>query len=69
MQNRPAILSYLVLGVLFISLAVYLTWKYGNIQTYTITSVACIIAGGVCFVVSGMSFLRSRDKEDFFHLE
>lgn len=69
MQNRSAILSSLVLGVLLISFALFLTWQFGNIQTYTITSVGCIIAGGICIVLSGIGFLRSGDKEDYFHVE
>jgi len=69
MQNRSAILSSLVLGVLLIAFALFLTWQFGDIQTYTITSVACIIAGGICIVLSGIRYLKSDDKEDYFHVE
>lgn len=69
MQNRSAILSSLVLGVLLIAFALFLTWQYGDIKVFTITSVACIIAGGVCIVLSGIGYLKSGDKEDYFHVE
>ncbi len=69
MQNRSAIFSSLVLGVLLIAFALFLTWRFGNSHTYTITSVACIIAGGVFIVLSGIGFLKSGDEEDFFHVE
>lgn len=69
MQKSSAIFSSLVLGILLISFALFLTWQFGNIQIYTITSVACIIAGGICIVFSGIGFLKSEDKEDYFHVE
>lgn len=69
MQNRSAILSSLVVGVLLIAFALFLTWQYGDIKVFTITSVACIIAGGVCIVLSGIGYLKSGDKEDYFHVE
>lgn len=69
MQKKPAIVSSLVLGVLLISVAIFLTWRFGNVKTYTITSLGCIIAGGICIVLSGIGFLRSGDKEDYFNVE
>lgn len=69
MQNKSAILSSLVVGVLLIAFALFLTWQYGDIKVFTITSVACIIAGGVCIVLSGIGYLNSGDKEDYFHVE
>jgi small neutral amino acid transporter SnatA (MarC family) len=69
MQNRSAILSSLVVGVLLIAFALFLTWQYGDIKVFTITSVACIIAGGICIVLSGIGYLKSGDKEDYFHVE
>lgn len=69
MQNKSTILSFLVAGIVLILLAIFFTWQYGYENIYTVPFIVCIILGGICTTLSGIAYLRSPDKDDYFHLD